>query len=357
MQKKICFISLGNLYLSPYIKKYISLIDCEYDVIYWNRHDIDEDVGASKTFAFNFKMDEGKSKIEKLVGYLKFRTYATKILQNNNYDGVIVLQTSMGILLKKTLIKYYQYKYVVDIRDYTMERNKLFYRIERNLINKSALTVISSKGFKKFLPPYDYVVVHNDNDISQEDMEKFLSRKTVRKKIAISYIGLIRFHEQNKKIILKFKNDERFTIRFIGKDAFALKEFCEENQIQNVELIDQFPPDKTMYYYNETDIICNLYGNNTPLLDFALSNKLYYAAKLNMPILVCPDTYMEEISTKYGFGISFDLDSDNACDELDNYYKSINWEDLQEGCSSFLQDVRNDNEHYKNAISQFLKSL
>jgi hypothetical protein len=291
--KKICFISLGNLYLCPYISKYISLIDCDYDVIYWDRHGVGEDINAKQIYAFQYKMNEGTSKIKKLIGYLKFRRYAFEIIDRNDYDGIVLLQASSGVLLHSILKKKYKNKYIVDIRDYTMEKNPVFFTIEKDLIDNSALAVISSKGYVSFLPPHNYTLVHNDSFIDENIIDKFESKERKKDKIVISSIGLIRFHEQNKKVILKFKNDRRFILRFIGKDAFALKEFCKVNNVNNVELIDRFPPEKTLDYYYETDIIYNLYGSNTPLLDYALSNKLYYAAKLKMPILVCEGTYYE----------------------------------------------------------------
>lgn len=353
-KKKICFISLGNLYLCPYIIKYISLLECDYDVIYWDRHGIDEKIGADRTFVFRDRMDEGSSQLAKLVGYLKFRKYTINRIKENNYDGIVLLQTSIGILLQNFLKKEFSHKYIVDIRDYTMEKNKLFFAIEKQLIENSAYAVISSMGYTKFLPEFDYTLVHNDIEIDDTIIQKFKEKERGNNKLVISYIGLIRFHEQNKKIILKFKNDSRFLLKFIGKDANALRSFCEENEIKNVELIDRFPPGKTLDYYHETDIICNLYGNNTPLLDYALSNKLYYAAKLRIPILVCPGTYMEEVSNKYGFGITFNIDDSTSCDDLYYHYKTVNWDELNYGCEKFVSDINKDNKVFNKKIIEFI---
>lgn len=356
-KKKICFISLANLYLCPYISKYIPLIDCDYDVIYWDRHGVKEDINAKQIYAFQYKIGEGISKIKKLIGYLKFRRYAFEVINRNDYDGIVLLQTSSGILLHSILKKKYKNRYIVDIRDYTMENNPVFLTIEKNLIDNSALAVISSKGYENFLPSHNYTLVHNDSFIDEGIINKFESKERKKDTIVISYIGLIRFHEQNKKVILKFKNDSRFILRFIGKDAFALKKFCEENNVCNVELIDMFAPEKTLDYYYETDIIFNLYGNNTPLLDYALSNKLYYAAKLKMPILVCADTYMEEISKGYGFGFTLILDDPNSCDYLYHFYGKINWRRFYDNCNSFLQKVRDDNLIFENSIKKFIDNL
>lgn len=353
--KRFCFISLGNLYLCPYMEKYTSLIDSDYDVIYWNRHNIEESSGAKKMYSFNYEMNEGKGKVSKALGYMKFRKYAATIIKKNNYDGIILLQTSVGILLNWILRKRYKGRYIVDIRDYTMENNPIFYAMEKRLINSCAYAVISSRGFESFLPKFKYILVHNDVTIDETTISEFQSRRLNKDQIIISYIGLIRFHDQNKRVILKFKNDYRFKLRFIGKDSYALREFCEKNNIDNIELIDQFPPEKTLEYYYETNIINNLYGNNTPLLDYALSNKLYYAAKLVIPILVCPDTYMAEIIEKYGFGYVFDIEDENACDHLFDYYKSINQNELGVNCKDFNKKVCSENQEFVAMIKEFIK--
>lgn len=352
-KEKKCFISLVNLYLCPYISKYISLLESDYDVICWDRHGIEENAGESQMFAFHYKMDEGSSKLSKLIGYLKFRRYALKIIRKNNYSGIILLQTSVGILLSKFLKRNYSGKYIIDIRDYTMENNPVFFNIEKGLIKNSLYAVISSRGYENFLPKHNYTLVHNDINIDDITMEKFRKKKRSKDKIVISYIGLIRFHDQNKKFILKFKDDKRFILRFIGKDAYALKEFCKDNNINNVELIDRFPPEKTLHYYYDTDIIYNLYGNNTPLLDYALSNKLYYAAKLKMPILVCLDTYMEKVSSEYGFGYSFNIDNEEECNNLFYYYNSIKWNEFNDNCDKFIDEVNKSNELFIDAVKTF----
>lgn len=175
-------------------------------------------------------------------------------------------------------------------------------------MNTSKLNVISSEGYKAFLPQgRRYILVHNYSDVSVEIIKEF-GKKTQNTPLRLSYIGLIRFQEQNKKIIDLFANDKRFLLQFIGKNAMELEEYVTTHHIENVRLIDQFPSDKTMDFYRNTDVILNAYGNHTPLLDYALSNKLYYAAALRLPILVSKDTYMEKIAVEGGFGFTLDID-------------------------------------------------
>ena len=359
MKRKICFICLNNLYLVPYLSKYVEATDISYDVVYWNRHGVKETSSADSLFPFEYTLDESLSKIQKVIGYMKFRSFAKKIIKENQYAGIVLLSTSAGMLLKTELKKNYPQKYIIDIRDYTMEKNPLFFAIEKDLIKNSAVAVISSAGYENFLPKHDYIVSHNDIKIPSSIIRYFREDRLRMKdnKINISFIGLIRFHEQNKKIIAKFANDERFVINFIGKDALALRQYCQDLKVNNVNLIDQFPPEKTIDYYKMTDIINNLYGNNSKLLDYALSNKLYYAALLGMPILVCPNTFMEEIACGYGFGYSVDLNSKNVCDDIYSYYSNIDWGNFHEDCDRFLLTVNNDNQLFKKAMKNYILNI
>lgn len=350
--KKICFVSLVNIYLLPYLKKYTTLIGDNYDIIYWNRHNIDEKINQNR-HPYERTISENASKLSKLFGYIGFSLFARKILKKNNYDYIVLLSTNSGMFLWGTLMRKYKRKFVLDIRDYTYENNRLFYYLEKKLIYNSNFTVISSEGFRTFLPVNDYFIAHNELNISKEVILEFRSREkgNVRQYI-LTYIGLIRFHEQNKKIIDVFMNDSRFLIQFIGADALYLDEYVKSKKATNIILIDRFEPKDTFKLLKNTDFILNLYGNKTPLLDYALSNKLYYSAKLGIPILVCPKTYMSEISNKYKFGFDVDLteQQEHIKNTIISFYKDIIWEDFYQHCDSFLNLVQHESELLDNKI-------
>ena len=224
------------------------------------------------------------------------------------------------------------------------------------LINNSLLNVISSPGYKKFLPQGNYYVCHNvpnekNINVYQEN------RRDINKKIQISYIGLIRFMEQNIKIINFFKNDSRFQLNFIGTNSKKLEEYCKKNNIKNVKLIDTFPKNKTLEYYKQADIIMNLYGNNTPLLNYALSNKLYYSACLYKPILVCPKTYMSEIVSKYNLGYELYMKEKKELDDLYKYYNEIDINSFKNNSQKFISEVYQENNKLTKKITNELLRL
>ena len=259
-------------------------------------------------------------------------------------------------MLSKVILKKYRKRYILDIRDYTFEKNFLFYSILKRMIKNSFFSVISSEGYKVFLPEYDYVITHNNRTLDPQKVNRIrYSKRKEKERLVIGFIGYISYQEQQKKLINLMKNDDRFELHFIGKEAESLVDYCIENKVDNVKIRGQFNPEDILEFYSEVDIINNIYGNNSPKLDFALSNKLYFAAEFYMPILVCENTFMEKISTEYGFGCTVDLNDSEISNKLYNYYHGIDWKIFGENCNLFLQKVNDENENFEAKVKGFFK--
>ena len=350
MKKNICFISLGNIYLAPYLKTYTNLIE-NYSIIYWDRENLDENLDNAKVYRFT---KANKSKIDKIIGYIQFRRYATRLLKKNNYDCLIFLQTLGSILLSKIITKKYKKKYIVDIRDYSYEGNKLIFHIEKKVIQNSYKCVLSSEGYKDFLPESDYLITHNRRELPFCNVERIKNRMKNRKTINIAFIGYVNYQDQHKKLLLSLKNDNRFVISFIGTKALELKDFCEKNGITNVILQDRFDSSRILDFYQNADFVNNLYGNHTPTLDYALSNKLYFAAELNIPILVFEDTFMSRVAEKYQFGLTISTINNQIGDLIWAYYNSIDWDVFSNHCAGFMEKVTSEQKIFEKEIAAIL---
>lgn len=354
---RICIITTRNIFDAPCLAKYQMLIHEPFDIIYWDRCNITESCGAKNYYMYNgsLKMDAGK--VEKFCKYIGFVGYVQKILKEHTYDKLIIFPTQMGWLIQGKLCQKYRGKYVFDIRDYAGEKNKIIACMTGRLVNNAGVCSITSPAYQAFLPPKQFIISHNIQSIEQELIEKYRTQKRdSENEIILSFIGSVRFIEQQKKLLLLFKNDERFHIKYIGRGSEQLTEFCRQNRINNVTLIGRFERIQLPQFYMETNMAINVYGNKNPYLDYALSNKLYSAAMMGMPILVSRDTYMEEISNRYGFGCSVDLDDKEAPNKVFKYYKNINWESLYRSCDEFMKAVRKDEEEYEKTIKHFLEN-
>lgn len=347
--KRVCFISLGNIYLVPYLNQYREVLDDNFDIIYWDRENLNETISGSNIRVFRYNKKTNNT-FSKFLSYYLFKRYVKRVLKKQRYDCVIFLQTLGAIITGNYLVKNYRQKYVIDIRDYSYEGNKLIYSIERKLINNSLFCVISSEGYKKFLPAQDYIIAHNYRKLDEIKTDSIRKRNKEKPVLNIAFIGYVNYHEQHRKLLLNLKNDNRFILTFIGTRALELKDFCEKNDIRNVRLGDRFNSEDILDLYKDVDLVNNLYGNHTPILDYALSNKLYFAAELNIPILTCTDTYMSEVSHTFGFGIDVDVSDVNCGDLIFAEYKRINWERLANGCEMFLEKAHNEQERFVEQI-------
>lgn len=356
--KKIVFISLNNLYLCPYINKYIVAIKghASYDIIYWNRHQISEDpLGADQVFPYERNSGELISKWKKLGGFLGFQRFCEKLLRTRDYDGVVLLHTHSAILLYRVLTKYYRGRYILDIRDYSMEKNPVYYQIEKRLVRNAAVNFVSSEGFRVFLPEGDYHMVHNNSPIPPETKAQIREARGKNRPIRVSFIGLVRFFDQSEKLAASFRNDQRFRFQYFGKNAFQLRDLLDKKGYRdNLSFVDQFPPEQTLSFYAKTDIINNVYGNHSLFVDYLYSNKLYYAAGLGLPILASPQTYMAEVVERYGLGFVFDPEDPNAPDKLYKYYDGIDWAAFDERCEAFCKTVAEDDRKFERLVREFV---
>ena len=344
--KKIALVLPNNIYLAPYVRKYISILtDCQLHLIYWDRFDMEEPLeGVNKLYRHIDKMSHINaevSQLEKLKKYYKFSRYVKKVCKKERYDYIVIFQPMMALMYAITKFFTGMRNVIVDVRDFTYEHSSIFRRVEANLFKRSKFVVISSPFYKDFLPENaKYIVMENMNPVSSDVIREARNiNKKESKKIKIGYIGLVRFVEQNLKIIDKFANDERFELLYIGKGSEVFEEYIEKNNISNIVLISQFDPSETEKHFASVDLIQNIYGTGRDKLKYALSNKLYYAAMLGKPILVSPDTCMEKVTQQYEFGFSCDENDENLADKIYEYYTSVEWDEFYNKCDSFIYDV------------------
>lgn len=327
------FVSTGDCYQTPYIEAYESCFEGEYDFLYWSRSDAS--CGIVRANAIPFK-SKGESKFDKLIGYAKFASFAKDCIRKKSYEGIVLLQTQAALLLSSYLKKYYQGKFICDIRDYCFEEIPFIKGFEESLFKCSYANFISSPGYTKFLPSgVDYHLLHNNHPGLYRNEASLAAQGPIN----IVFLGSIRFQNQCRKLIKAFSTDERFKISFIGAGALALKNDCGDLNIEGVSFQDSFDPSQTVNLLEGADLLFNLYGNNSPFLDFALSNKLYYAAELGKPILVCPDTFMEEIVLEYGLGFTVDLDCEDASAKLFDEYSRFDFRAFDAGRRGFAERV------------------
>ena len=96
---KVGLVVPNNFFLTPYVKRYTDIFEREqvdYDIVYWNRHNIDESVRAKRVYAFTKPMDELEPKHLKLAKYFMFRDSWNRSLRKHHMTEFLCLELSWG---------------------------------------------------------------------------------------------------------------------------------------------------------------------------------------------------------------------------------------------------------------------
>jgi hypothetical protein len=349
---KVALIISGNVLKAPYIQLYLNVLDrskIPYKIISWNRLQIEE----SATIPYNLKAGEGRAYIGRLIAYLKYIRFVKKQLSSEKYDKVIVFTIALGIFLLKFLKREYPGNYVFDIRDRSIVGN-IFKNKVAELIKNSFITVISSQGFRSWLPKSTkYVVSHNcaypldfHKSTIAFDQNKFL----------ITTIGTIRDFETNSKIIKDLGNHSVYQLKFVGSgpSLTSFKQIVTDNGFTNVEFTGIYKKEEELGHLKGTHFI-NLLINLTINSKTCMGNRMYLAAITGIPLLVNADTFQAEIVAKYNLGCVIDFD-EQWITQMESHIKSFDRELFNKGRQEFLLMVKKDIEFFELYLEDYLRN-
>jgi hypothetical protein len=352
---KVALIISGNFFKSP-IWFYTMLLDklnVSYDIISWNRLSILE----SNTIQFNLSEGEDKGYLGRLISYLRYKKFIIKQLEQGKYDRVFVFTIALGILMYPYLRKAFKNRFVFDIRDHSLIIN-LKKRTSYNLIKNSVFTVISSRGYLKWLPKSEkYYFAHNYPFTIKENIElineisHFNPDASILK---IVTIGSLRDYNANRVLIDNFGNNQCFHLKFIGSGPVEnrLINYAKIKEIMNVEFHGFYHKHEELSLIHDADLINNLTGNgiNSKTLT---TNRFYLSVIVGIPMIVNDNTYQGNLSKRYSLGCN--VKSDKPLEEqLQVYLKSFDRRKYDAGRYEFIKTVELDMQDLEKAIHAFL---
>lgn len=355
----IGIIFIGNLKYCPYLDKYLKVLDnsqTSYEVIFWDR-EYREAYYSTNYIAFKKKSNLNKHKLFKLLDFTQFAIWLDKLIDEKKYSKLIVLSTLSGIFIANTLLKRYQNRYIFDIRDYSYEGVKPFYRLEKKIIDNSYFTCISSEGFKEFLPRgYEYIMAHNFNYNDLQFQREFKKKKK-GSTINVVWNGSIRYFDHQSQIIDRLKNDARFNIFYhgTGPEIDMFKNYCTSNNINNVIFTGEYQNSNKHKLLNDADILNNSYGIKKEMeIKYAISNKFYDGIIYGIPQLVEENTFKHRKVKKLKVGIGLDVRRGDFADKLYDYYFSIDEERFNFSCKKELSRILEEDKLYLSKIQDFV---
>lgn len=351
--KRVGVVFFHNLRYAPFINYYTNILDSiddlEYEVIYYNRDRKLNEPNNGKYIPVPWigKGTSAASKLEKAVNFAFWKVYVNSLLKKKKYDFIIVVMTTAAVLIEKYLTNECEGRYIFDVRDYTQEHFKQFFEAERRLVDHSALNIISSPGFKNFLPESEYRICHNFGGSIEET---HLFKKQMTLPIQISYIGSISYEEQCIQLIRLVDKDERFSFYFYGNENTSHRVSEEVTRLANprIQMMGPFLPDEKERIYGESALVFNCYGNQSPLVLHAISNKHYDGAVYKVPVLNSPGTIMDELSGKFGYAL--DLEHITNLNGLYNWYQALDETEYEQYAQKVISDAASENANTKQAI-------
>lgn len=355
---KVGIISFGNLREAPYIRVYADFLkenQVEYDLIYWDRNGEEETnyYFPRKTYAWGRHVVNASSlwsKIIKIPAMYKYGKFAESIIREERYDLIIVFTSLLGVVMRPYLVSHMKGKYIFDIRDHSYEQFSLFFHWMDDLMRNSAINVISSIGFKEFLPNHDTIVCHNYSIVRFPNHVKPISCVAA---INISYIGLVRYSDQYIDFIQKIGNNQRINFHFYGYGGHLerIKKLCSENDFSNVYFHGPYSQKDKNEILENTDVVFNVYGNDLHV-KYAVSNKYYDALVFNRPMIVSPGTTMEKITE----GFSFVYHNDFDINTFIKWYDSLDYNNICRICHEKLEAVQEDRTKFSERLKDIINS-
>lgn len=356
---KVCIVCAGavrNMVMVYMYTDFLQANGIDYDMIYMDKYHEEEITGAKKNYRIEY---DGTSKKGKIDGYLSFIRKSTVILKKKNYQFVIVWGELTAALLNLVLTKNFKKRYCINVRDLFVGKRKILNILLNSSIKKANYVTVSSPKYLEELPSKynNYLFVHSFNNHIMDETNN-IKKENSDEKIRILYIGNIRFLNHLYRLIDEIKNDKRFELTVAGYGSDEINSFVNDNHINNIKVYGAFPKENTSQFLSNADVIYNLYGTEDINLRYALSNKLYYAVCLEVPILVYKDTYMYDISSGCDIGFAFDNCNKNEfADSFYEWYQMINKESVHKKCTRLIQEACESQNKMLHCLSDILKEM
>ena len=347
--KPIAIVAANNIRYSPYIKFYSEILDkiqVPYILIYPDRN------GTQDSWLGHKYAVQWDNNIPNVINYALYARQVKKILKENDVGKIVMLTSINAVYLSFYLKRKFKGKYIVDVRDFSYENNRVYAFLEKIAFKHAGLRVISSKRFEDFLPRYKYLVCHNISvNGNSFKAEKVLHNGRIR----IAYVGSIAYVKNVKKMIELVSSDQRFEYYIYGGGPHqqSISDAVDAADNERVRYFGPYLPDEKNRIIEEASILFNVYGNSSQLLRCALSNKLYDSLYYHRMILNSTNTYMEEMSGIGGFSI--DIETLENLDGVYQWYMDADITKVAAYQDTMFAKVRKENEETKEIVSRFFE--
>lgn len=346
---KILFLCPTNPKYMPYLDNYLTVLnefDVDFNLLIWDRFGIEKN---EKNFIFR----RGENKHQRgFLDYYYYSKFIEKHISENSYDKIICFGLQTAFFIKNILCSKFFNKFVLDIRDYNTI--KKFYNFKK-VISCSSCTVISSKGYIKWLPESDkYIVNHNFNFRDLSGVYDLNEKKI--KKLSISSIGALRDLKINVDFVYSLKNSSSINVNFHGRGDINSVLLSKTKGCENVYITGFYDKSEEAELYANSHLINVLRYPDSLNNITALPNRLYLAPYYGKPLFAFRGTYMSELIEFYNLGLVVDSFKDLEVKIID-YIENFNFEKFNLSRLNFLNNVVSENLFFESSIRDFVSKI
>lgn len=360
--KKVLLIGDSPVSMSPYIQAYINIFEdnnIPYELVFWNKT-LENVANLPETFIpYNKAHDICSSGWKKVLMISGFVQFAKRRMNSNEYAYVVVFTIAHAIFLYSYLAKHFKGRYVFDIRDHSPLCKSSFCNfIVKKLIENSALTVLSSRGFLRWLPATEndkIVIVHNSL-FYRADVNSVEIANRKNNEINILTIGQISYLDSQLFFIKQLGNVGDFSLEYAGSGPAVPKllEYVQNNGIQNIYFSGRYEKKDEPEIVKKSDMI-NIWLKSDINADSCMANRFYLSAAFRKPMIVHKGSYMAELCEEYKLGVVLE-DKDSFSKELMHWWKSFDYKVYNDNCIRFLKTVTSEMELFETKLKTFYKT-
>lgn len=319
---KIVFL-LESISQPRCIKRVNSFISKNYDVdIYGiDRGIYNENANISgKSIIIIDEQRDGKNHINKFYNNYKS---IKKILSLYDLNNTVFYSFGFALTLPLMLNKSRYYIYEISDILYGYKKfnfiRSMLKKIDKQLIKKSLVTVLTSKGFGNFLFkkiwPQNIIIQPNKLDTYFLDKKRpGITSEFNNKNVKFAFVGSFRY----PNTIFRFakiigENYPNHEFQFYGDSELTNEVINISNKFQNVKYFGSFKnPDDLQSIYDNFDIVVACYDSLSLNERIAEPNKLYEALYFNKPIIVSENTFLSDRVSKLQCGFIINALNDDS---------------------------------------------
>lgn len=232
----------------------------------------------------------------------------------------------------------------------------LFEIVDKQVINKSLLTITTSEGFINYhfngIKPNNVCLV--ENKLNPTILEYEIEQKSFDEdKLSIGFVGAPRFNSIYNFIEVYCRNFPNYTFHIYGGPVS--EKFRSLEKYKNCIFHGFFknPVDLPSIYKN-IDLVLSTYDTRFENIRYAEPNKIYECIYFETPIIVSSGTFLAEKVNSLGIGYDVDAMNDNA---IINFVRELSYEDLGKKIMATKSIDKNETLNINNHLFERLKGI